>query len=196
MKARQLVCSVLLIGLLFSAAGCGGETPAETEDQANARYAVLVRLDRQNEVYDSLGRIVEDVITANDRAAEQARFQGFCAAANCFVRNDTAAASYEQAFQEDQRLRDTLTDLTSATAAAEMDTWQISTWSNQELEQLKDLLYALADCCDRGSEGTLAYQVSLPDLESPDGQAAMDQAGQLLLALNAFAESARTSEAQ
>lgn len=174
--------SVFLFGVLL-VAGCRNEKSSRTENRQGdlLSYTVMHRIDKQNEVYYQLAQMIEDFAVSNDRAIEDVRFRSFCMGINCFIRDGISSSWFEQLYQEDKALLETIEDLIDVTAKYEMETLQISKLSDDKLEQLKINFYELAKCCDRGEENSLAFHLSIQDCKSESYHESVKQTQKLLL---------------
>lgn len=168
----------LLVVLLVSASGCNAKETVQTEDAVG--YAVLVRLDRQRDIYGQLGELLENYLVAENRDDVELQFRSFCSGVNCFVRDDSIYPYCNDLYQGNPDLSDTLIALMSTTARNELDQLPLSAFSDDALETLKGLCYELETCCHRGEEGTFAYFLSIQDLKSDSCQAALRDTRQLL----------------
>lgn len=178
----------LLVFLLVSAAGC----EAEKDLQDGVGYAVLIRLDRQRDIYGQLGDLLENYLVAENRDDVELQFRSFCLGVNCFVRDDSIYPYCNDLYQGNPDLSDTLIALMSTTARDELDRLPLSAFSDDALETLKGLCYELETCCQRGEEGTFAYFLSIQDLKSDSCQAALRDTRQLLQRVDEIIASAGT----
>ena len=55
------------------------------QDKAATHYAMIDRLDRQNDVYYRLANQIDKYIYSDDKNIEEQQFRSFCRGVNCFV---------------------------------------------------------------------------------------------------------------
>lgn len=183
MRRKKILLAVALVLIAgIAAAGVGLQHDAGEADELSL-MTVTVRLDRQNDIYDQLAQRIEDCASADEPTVSDREFRAFCEGVNCLVRDEMLNGLFERA----QIPADTamlLRELMAGTAKYEMEELQPSELSVETLGELAECLYLLADCCDRGQEGTLAYCVSVQDFESEGYRAAETQVRLLMTELD------------
>lgn len=144
MKKRRLLSLLLAAACLLALcalAGCAGRGESRTEDDPLdlLAYSVWERLDRQNDVYFQAARLADDYLSSEERDTAEARFQGFCRGVNVMAQDQII---YNQV---------------NAPLTCQLDELSLSRLSDEEAAQLRDTLQTLAQCCDRGENGSLAH---------------------------------------
>ena len=161
MKKRQFLSLFLAACLLAlcALAGCASRGESQTEDdpQGLLTYSVWDRLDRQNDVYVQAARLIDDYLSSEERDAAEARFQGFCQGVNVMAQDQIIYNQFNDVFQGQDALNKAVKQLVTATLTCKLDELSLSRLSDEEAAQLRDTLQALAQCCDRGEEGSLAH---------------------------------------
>lgn len=161
MKKRQFLSLFLAACLLTlcALAGCAGRGASQTEDdpQGLLTYSVWEHLDRQNDVYVQAARLVDDYLSAEERDAAEARFQGFCQGVNVMAQDQIIYNQFNDVFQGQDALNKAVKQLVTATLTCKLDELSLSRLSDEEAAQLRDTLQVLAQCCDRGEENSLAH---------------------------------------
>jgi len=138
-------------------------------------HQVLVRLDRLEEVYYQMGVLVEECIVAENRASNADRFQSYCAGAVCFVRDAPEIGYVDDLFSSEEKTQlEGIKEILSFPAKYEVDELELMGFSEQDLEKIKQFCFQLAECCDRGKEGTLAYCVNTKQVGSDEGRDAIN----------------------
>lgn len=120
-------------------------------------YSVWEHLDRQNDVYVQAARLVDDYLSAEERDAAEARFQGFCQGVNVMAQDQIIYNQFNDVFQGQDALNKAVKQLVTATLTCKLDELSLSRLSDEEAAQLRDTLQVLAQCCDRGEENSLAH---------------------------------------
>lgn len=178
MKKRQFLSLLLAACLLAlcALAGCAGRGESRTEDdpQSLLTYSVWERLDRQNDVYVQAARLLDDYLSAEERDAAEARFQGFCRGVNVMAQGQIVYNQLSDIFQGQDALNKAVKQLVTATLTCELDELSLSRLSDEEAAQLRDTLQTLAQCCDRGENGSLAHCIE-NQAEGDDLTAAITQ---------------------
>ena len=173
-----------LICLLFVPilTGCEevGHSPANDSKNTLLNYAVIYRFDRQNDVYFQLAQQIESYIISEERILEETKFTAFCSGINCFIRDEMISNLYEEPFENDERLIKTTKKLMGFTAGSEMERIQLAEFSEEELGQIKDLFYELADCCNREEKNSFAYCISMGEFKDDVYEEAIEQTETLL----------------
>lgn len=179
-KARTIMSISLLFVLLFSGCETGKINQGEQYNSDMVVYTIMVRFDKQNEIYYQMAKLLEGYIQSENRDIEEVRFSAFCLGVNCLIRDEVAYSLYDQLFQDDEGVIRTVKKLMSITAKNEIDTLQISELPDNEMERLKTNFYELAKCCDRGKEDSLAYHITNQDFESDSYKEAVNRVEKLL----------------
>lgn len=179
MKKRQLFSLLLAAACLLALcalAGCASQGESQTEDdpQGLLTYSVQDRLDRQNDVYVQAARLIDDYLSAEDRNAAEARFQGFCQGVNVMAQDQIIYNQFNDVFQGQDALNKAVKQLVTATLTCKLDELSLSRLSDEEAAQLRDALQTLAQCCDRGEENSLAHCIE-NQTEGDPLTAAIDQ---------------------
>ena len=162
MKKRQLAALFLAAASLLALcalAGCAGRGESRTEDDPLdlLAYSVWERLDRQNDVYFQAARLADDYLSSEERDAAEARFQGFCQGVNVMAQDQIIYNQVNAIFQGQDTLKKAVKQLVTATLTCKLDELPLSRLSDEEAAQLRDTLQTLAQCCDRGENGSLAH---------------------------------------
>lgn len=162
MKKRQLAALFLAAASLLALCaltGCASRGERQTEDdpQGLLTYSVWERLDRQNDVYVQAARLLDDYLSSEERDAAEARFQGFCQGVNVIAQDQILYNHFNDIFQGQDALNKAVKQLVTATLTYKLDELSLSRLSDEEAAQLRDTLQALARCCDRGEENSLAH---------------------------------------
>ena len=163
MKKRRLAALFLAAASLLALcalAGCAGRGESRTEDDDPLdllAYSVWERLDRQNDVYIQAARLIDDYLASEERDVAEARFQGFCQGVNVMAQDQILYNQLSDVFQGQDALNKAVKQLVTATLTCKLDELSLSRLSDEEVTQLRDTLQALARCCDRGEENSLAH---------------------------------------
>ena len=162
MKKRQLAALFLAAASLLALcalAGCAGRGESRTEDDPLdlLAYSVWERLDRQNDVYFQAARLADDYLSSEERDAAEARFQGFCQGVNVMAQDQILYNQFNDIFQGQDTLNKAVKQLVTAPLTCQLDELSLSRLSDEEAAQLRDTLQTLAQCCDRGENGSLAH---------------------------------------
>ena len=161
MKKRQFLSLLLAACLLAlcALAGCASRGESQTEDdpQGLLTYSVWERLDRQNDGYVQAARLLEDYLSSEERDAAEARFQGFCQGVNVMAQDQILYNQFNDIFQGQDTLNKAVKQLVTAPLTCQLDELSLSRLSDEEAAQLRDTLQTLAQCCDRGENGSLAH---------------------------------------
>ena len=163
MKKRQLAALFLAAASLLALcalAGCAGRGESRTEDDDPLdllAYSVWERLDRQNDVYVQAARLLDDYLSSEERDAAEARFQGFCQGVNVMAQDQILYNQFNDIFQGQDTLNKAVKQLVTAPLTCQLDELSLSRLSDEEAAQLRDTLQTLAQCCDRGENGSLAH---------------------------------------
>lgn len=162
MKKRQFLSLLLAACLLAlcALAGCAsrGESRTEDDDPLDLlAYSVWERLDRQNDVYVQAARLLDDYLSSEERDAAEARFQGFCQGVNVMAQDQILYNQFNDIFQGQDTLNKAVKQLVTAPLTCQLDELSLSRLSDEEAAQLRDTLQTLAQCCDRGENGSLAH---------------------------------------
>lgn len=161
MKKRQFLSLLLAACLLAlcALAGCASRGESQTEDdpQGLLTYSVWERLDRQNDVYVQAARLLDDYLSSEERDAAEARFQGFCQGVNVMAQDQILYNQFNDIFQGQDTLNKAVKQLVTAPLTCQLDELSLSRLSDEEAAQLRDTLQTLAQCCDRGENGSLAH---------------------------------------
>ena len=162
MKKRQFLSLLLAACLLAlcALAGCAsrGESRTEADDPLDLlAYSVWERLDRQNDVYVQAARLLDDYLSSEERDAAEARFQGFCQGVNVMAQDQILYNQFNDIFQGQDTLNKAVKQLVTAPLTCQLDELSLSRLSDEEAAQLRDTLQTLAQCCDRGENGSLAH---------------------------------------
>ena len=162
MKKRQLAALFLAAASLLALcalAGCAGRGESRTEDDPLdlLAYSVWERLDRQNDVYFQAARLADDYLSSEERDTAEARFQGFCQGGNAMAQDQIIYNQVNAIFQGQDTLKKAVKQLVTATLTCKLDELTLSRLSDEEVTQLRDTLQTLAQCCDRGENGSLAH---------------------------------------
>lgn len=163
MKKRRLAALFLAAASLLALcalAGCAGRGESRTEEDDPLdllAYSVWERLDRQNDVYVQAARLLDDYLSAEERDAAEARFQGFCRGVNVMAQGQIVYNQLSDIFQGQDALNKAVKQLVTATLTCKLDELSLSRLSDEEAAQLRDTLQTLAQCCDRGENGSLAH---------------------------------------
>lgn len=161
MKKRQFLSLLLAACLLAlcALAGCASRGESQTEDdpQGLLTYSVWERLDRQNDVYFQAARLADDYLSSEERDAAEARFQGFCQGVNVMAQDQILYNQFNDIFQGQDTLNKAVKQLVTAPLTCQLDELSLSRLSDEEAAQLRDTLQTLAQCCDRGENGSLAH---------------------------------------
>lgn len=161
MKKRQFLSLLLAACLLAlcALAGCASRGESQTEDdpQGLLTYSVWERLDRQNDVYVQAARLLDDYLSSEERDAAEARFQGFCQGVNVMAQDQILYNQFNDIFQGQDILNKAVKQLVTAPLTCQLDELSLSRLSDEEAAQLRDTLQTLAQCCDRGENGSLAH---------------------------------------
>ena len=161
MKKRQFLSLLLAACLLAlcALAGCASRGESQTEDdpQGLLTYSVWERLDRQNDVYFQAALLADDYLSSEERDAAEARFQGFCQGVNVMAQDQILYNQFNDIFQGQDTLNKAVKQLVTAPLTCQLDELSLSRLSDEEAAQLRDTLQTLAQCCDRGENGSLAH---------------------------------------
>lgn len=162
MKKRRLAALFLAAASLLALcalAGCAGRGESRTEDDPLdlLAYSVWERLDRQNDVYFQAARLLDDYLSSEERDAAEARFQGFCRGVNVMAQDQILYNQFNDIFQGQDTLNKAVKQLVTAPLTCQLDELSLSRLSDEEAAQLRDTLQTLAQCCDRGENGSLAH---------------------------------------
>lgn len=161
MKKRQFLSLLLAACLLAlcALAGCASRGESQTEDdpQGLLTYSVWERLDRQNDIYVQAARLLDDYLSSEERDAAEARFQGFCQGVNVMAQDQILYNQFNDIFQGQDTLNKAVKQLVTAPLTCQLDELSLSRLSDEEAAQLRDTLQTLAQCCDRGENGSLAH---------------------------------------
>lgn len=163
MKKRRLAALFLAAASLLALcalAGCAGRGESRTEDDDPLdllAYSVWERLDRQNDVYFQAARLADDYLSSEERDTAEARFQGFCQGVNVMAQDQILYNQLSDVFQGQDALNKAVKQLVTATLTCKLDELSLSRLSDEEAAQLRDTLQTLAQCCDRGENGSLAH---------------------------------------
>ena len=162
MKKRRLAALFLAAASLLALcalAGCAGRGESRTEDDPLdlLAYSVWERLDRQNDVYFQAARLADDYLSSEERDTAEARFQGFCRGVNVMAQDQIIYNQVNDIFQGQDTLKKAVKQLVTATLTYKLDELSLSRLSDEEVTQLRDTLQTLAQCCDRGENGSLAH---------------------------------------
>ena len=161
MKKRQFLSLLLAACLLAlcALAGCASRGESQTEDdpQGLLTSSVWERLDRQNDVYVQAARLLDDYLSSEERDAAEARFQGFCQGVNVMAQDQILYNQFNDIFQGQDTLNKAVKQLVTAPLTCQLDELSLSRLSDEEAAQLRDTLQTLAQCCDRGENGSLAH---------------------------------------
>lgn len=163
MKKRQLAALFLAAASLLALcalAGCAGRGESRTEEDDPLdllAYSVWERLDRQNDVYVQAARLLDDYLSSEERDAAEARFQGFCQGVNVMAQDQILYNQFNDIFQGQDTLKKAVKQLVTAPLTCQLDELSLSRLSDEEAAQLRDTLQTLAQCCDRGENGSLAH---------------------------------------
>lgn len=162
MKKRQLAALFLAAASLLALcalAGCAGRGESRTEDDPLdlLAYSVWERLDRQNDVYFQAARLADDYLSSEERDTAEARFQGFCRGVNVMAQDQIIYNQVNAIFQGQDTLKKAVKQLVTAPLTCQLDELSLSRLSDEEAAQLRDTLQTLAQCCDRGENGSLAH---------------------------------------
>ena len=181
-QKRTLILAMLSFFISALLIGCtnSGEHQYESKKQNEANYEVIIRFDKQNDVYNQLAELLEDYIVSDKCEVEVARFNGYCEGINCFIRDEILISYYNQIFQDNQSALETVKGLMSVSTRNELDRLQLSEFSNHELEQLKMICVELAECCNRGKRGSFAYYISIQEVEGNSYEKAANKANDAL----------------
>lgn len=145
------------------------------QNQDYLEYEILVRIDQQRDVYNSLSYAIDSYI----REDEDSKYlEGILGGINIFVQNDLTVDMIELLYSDDE-LSKTLTQL--LTASAHLDLEKISKFTKKELENFRDLCSDLGECCDRGQVYvSLAFFLDVEDLDSEKYKESLDYTQNLL----------------
>ena len=163
MKKRRLAALFLAAASLLALcalAGCAGRGESRTEDDDPLdllAYSVWARLDRQNDVYFQAARLADDYLSSEERDTAEARFQGFCQGVNVMAQDQILYNQFNDIFQGQDTLNKAVKQLVTAPLTCQLDELSLSRLSDEEAAQLRDTLQTLAQCCDRGENGSLAH---------------------------------------
>lgn len=163
MKKRRLAALFLAAASLLALcalAGCAGRGESRTEEDVPLdllAYSVWARLDRQNDVYFQAARLADDYLSSEERDAAEARFQGFCQGVNVMAQDQILYNQFNDIFQGQDTLNKAVKQLVTAPLTCQLDELSLSRLSDEEAAQLRDTLQTLAQCCDRGENGSLAH---------------------------------------
>ena len=162
MKKRRLLSLLLAAACLLALCaltGCASRRERQTEDdpQSLLTYSVWERLDRQNDVYIQAARLIDDYLASEERDVAEARFQGFCQGVNVMAQDQILYNQLSDVFQGQDALNKAVKQLVTATLTCKLDELSLSRLSDEEAAQLRDTLQTLAQCCDRGENGSLAH---------------------------------------
>jgi type IV pilus biogenesis protein CpaD/CtpE len=162
MKKRRLAALFLAAASLLALcalAGCASRGESQTEDdpQGLLTYSVWERLDRQNDIYVQAARLLDDYLSSEERDAAEARFQGFCQGVNVMAQDQILYNQFNDIFQGQDTLNKAVKQLVTAPLTCQLDELSLSRLSDEEAAQLRDTLQTLAQCCDRGENGSLAH---------------------------------------
>lgn len=162
MKKRRLLSLLLAAACLLALcalAGCAGRGESRTEDDPLylLAYSVWERLDRQNDVYFQAARLADDYLSSEERDTAEARFQGFCRGVNVMAQDQIIYNQVNAIFQGQDTLKKAVKQLVTAPLTCQLDELSLSRLSDEEAAQLRDTLQTLAQCCDRGENGSLAH---------------------------------------
>lgn len=162
MKKRRLAALFLAAASLLALcalAGCASRGESQTEDDPLdlLAYSVWERLDRQNDVYFQAARLADDYLSSEERDTAEARFQGFCRGVNVMAQDQIIYNQVNAIFQGQDTLKKAVKQLVTAPLTCQLDELSLSRLSDEEAAQLRDTLQTLAQCCDRGENGSLAH---------------------------------------
>lgn len=182
MKRKSLLILVLVVAVAVVATRMAAQNDAGEVDELSL-MTVTVRLDRQNDIYYQLAQRLEDCASADEPTVSDGEFCAFCDGVNCLVRDEMLSGLFERAHIPEGTV-ELLGELMGTTAKYGMEVMQPSTLSEETLESFVECAYSLAEHCDRGREGTLAYCVSAQDFESEAYRDAETQVKKLLAKLD------------
>ena len=162
MKKRRLLSLLLAAACLLALCaltGCASRGESQTKDdpQGLLTYSVWERLDRQNDMYTQAARLIDDYLSSEERDVAEAKFQGFCQGANVMAQDQIIYNQFNDIFQGQDTLNKAMKQLVTATLTCKLDELSLSRLSDAEVTQLRDTLQTLAQCCDRGENGSLAH---------------------------------------
>lgn len=188
-KVRALkiaVCALCVLALCaLCALGVTLHRMHETEDTALGvdTYRVWQRFDRQNDVFYQLAQIVEESGETEDALSMESRFAAFCDGANCLARDawNYERAQLERAYPDlSEKSISLMQRLFTFTVWYRLQTDALSTFTDEQCDILADTLYALAEQCDRGVDGSFAACIAASDVTGDAFLQAQKTLGELL----------------
>lgn len=170
-----LMCSfiVLIIG------GCKMRDDNQDPYNGYARYTIIDRLSRQNDVYYQAADLLDVYIYSDDRDYAKAKFESFRDGVNCFVR-DEFTGWQEWICPESGDNAEELNGLMQLTAWESFSSLNLSEMTDDELEDLTEILYQLADECDCNRTNSLASCFKMQNLDDATYKAATGRVQELL----------------
>lgn len=173
-----------LLVLIF-AGSC--EINQHDEDETAIHYAVIDRLDRQNDVYYRLAKQIDAYIDSDDKTIEEQQFKSFCRGVNCFVRNENNRW-IEYLYSQDEDIMKMFHDVISATAWGNFESFSFAGLNETALNELKDIFYQLAEECDRGVDRSFASCFATQDFDTETYSEAAKRVQKLLSSLKIMTE--------
>lgn len=152
------------------------------QDKTAIHYAMIDRLDRQNDVYYRLAKQIDAYIDSDDKTIEEQQFKSFCRGVNCFVRDENNRW-IEYLYSQDEDIMKTFHDVISATAWGNFEEFPFADLNDTELNELKDIFYQLAKECDRGVDRSFASCFATQDLDTETYGEATERVQKLLSSL-------------
>lgn len=174
-KILLLTCSLIVLIIVGCKTGENNQGP----NNGYARYAIIDRLSRQNDVYYQAADLLEVYIHSDNRDYAKAKFESFRDGVNCFVR-DEFTGWQEWIYPESSDNVEELNSLMQLTAWESFSSLNLSEMTDNELENLTKLLYQLADECDCNKRNSLASCFEMQNLDDATYKAATGRVQELL----------------
>ena len=113
------------------------------QDKAATHYAMIDRLDRQNDVYYRLANQIDKYIYSDDKNIEEQQFRSFCRGVNCFVRDERHVWDL---YSQDEDFIKKFNEMISATAWGNLEEFSLANLNDDDLNELKDIFYQFQVC--------------------------------------------------
>ena len=182
-KLLLLICSLIILIIV----GCKMRDDNQGPNNGYTRYAIIDRLSRQNDVYYQAADLLDVYIHSDDRDYAKAKFESFHDGVNCFVR-DEFTGWQEWIYPESGDNAEELNGLMQLTAWESFSSLNLSEMTDDELENLTEILYQLADECDCNKTNSLASCFEMQNLYDATYKAATGRVQELLSAAKMIME--------
>ena len=156
------------------------EMKQHNQDKAATHYAMIDRLDRQNDVYYRLANQIDKYIYSDDKNIEEQQFRSFCRGVNCFVRDKRHVWDL---YSQDEDFIKKFNEMISATAWGNLEEFSLANLNDDDLNELKDIFYQLSNECNRGVDHSFASCFAAQDFDTETYSEATERVERLLSSL-------------